>query len=488
MTTTVNKVPDLKIAPRPEAQNDGVRPDDNQADSLNPVPDRSPESVAARSLSTRIVRGAFQLLLPIAVIASGIGAYNYLKATKPEAPKRLAKPTVYAVRAVPVSFADVRPELRLFGTTVAGRQVEIRSLVAGQVVSTNDHLRDGGTIPQGATILSIDPFNYEATLAETKSQLAEITAKIAEFKASLANERSNLEFAKEQVKLASKDLARAEPLSRRGTVSERTVDDRRLTVSQRQQAISLIENNIKVWQARIIQQEAAAERLKTAEMRAVQRLAETRLKAPFNAYVTDVGAQVGRMLGVNDRVATLIDLNWIEVAFTVTDRQFGRLARGKGGIKGRTVEVRWNVGEKPIIYQAKIDRVGAKVSSEAGGVQVYARVEKPADGVGLRPGAFVELRVPDTQFENVARLPSAAVFSGDTVYVISAGKLAARKVDIVSTSGDDVLVRGNIKPNEKIMSTRLSLPGDGVRVRVIASRPGDGASNEAEPDGTKNVN
>jgi membrane fusion protein, multidrug efflux system len=472
MTSTANKVPDLKIAPGPDAPRVGT----GEGDNRDTVPRSPAEPVAARSLSTRIIRGFFQLLLPFAVIAAGVGGYNYLKSTKPPTPKRLAKPTVFAVNAIPVRFANVRPKLVLFGNTVAGRKVEIRSLVAGQVVSTSDSLRDGGTIPVGATILTIDPFNFKSTLAETKAQAAEATAKIQEYKASIANERSNLVFAKEQVKLARTDLDRAVPLSRRGTVSKRTVDDRRLTVSQRLQAIALIENNIKVWEARIAQQQAALIRLETAGRRAEQRLAETKLKAPFNAYVTDVGAQVGRMLSVNDRVATLIDLDWIEIAFTVTDRQFGRLARGEGGINGREVEVRWNIGDKPIIYRAKIDRVGANVLSEAGGVQVYARVENPAKGVGLHPGAFVELRVPDTEFTDVARLPSAAVFNGNTVYVIAEGKLSARKIAIVSTSGSDVLVRGNIKAGERIMSTRLSLPGDGVRVRVIAPEPG-GATN-----------
>lgn len=431
------------------------------------------------SLIVRTIRGFFQVLLPLAVLAGGFGVYQYLKATKPEAPKRTARPTVFAISTSTVTLTNVRPELRLFGTTVAGRRVEIRSLVAGKVVSTSDSLRDGGTIQQGQKILTIDPFNFKADLAENQAQLSETKAKIAEFRASIASERSSLKFAREQAAIAKTDFERAQPLSRRGAVSRRTVDDRRLTLSQRQQAISTIENNINVWQARLAQQEAAIKRLETARERAQQRLAETELKAPFNAYVTDVGAQVGRMVSVNDRVATLIDADWIEVSFTVRDRQFGRLARGEG-IEGREVEVRWNVGNKPIIYQAKIDRVGASVSSEAGGVQVYARVKKPTEGVGLRPGAFVELRVPDTKFERVARLPSTAVFNRDTVYVVEDGKLTARKVAIVGTSGADVLLRGEIKPGDKVMTTRLSLPGDGVRVREIAAK--------SKSDGAPNVN
>jgi RND family efflux transporter MFP subunit len=355
----------------------------------------------------------------------------------------------------------------------------MRSLVAGQVAATSDHLRDGGKISAGEMILSIEPFNFASAIEEAEAQTNETLAKIKEFEASLVVERGNLKFAREQVELAEIDLSRAEPLSRRGAVTERVVDERRLVLNQRRQAVSQMENNIQVWQARIAQQKAVIKRLDTVRRVAAQRLSETRLVAPFNAYVTEVGAQVGRLLGVNDRVATLIDRDWIEVAFTVTDRQFGRLAVGGESIEGRNVEVRWNVGDKPLVYQAKIDRVGASVSSEAGGVQLYARVRDPAAGVGLRPGAFVEVRVPDTEFSDVARLPSTAIFNGDTVYLIKDGKLASRKVTVVATSGADVLLRGDLKSGDRIMTTRLSLPGDGVRVREVTAANGKPAAGDA---------
>ncbi|MFY0614431.1 MAG: efflux RND transporter periplasmic adaptor subunit [Hyphomicrobiaceae bacterium] len=470
MTSTASKKPDLKVASETVI---GRHEMPDRADGrAKDVPAQALPSMAAR-----LTRGFFQLLLPILVVAGGVAGYQYLKATKPEAPKRQAKPNVYAISTVPVEFGTVQPQLRLFGNTVAGRQVEIRSLVAGQVVVTSDDLRDGGKIESGATILSIDPFNFKADLQDNAAQAAEATARIAELKASLAVERGNLKFAREQAALARTDLNRAQPLLRRGAITERVVDDRRLILNQRRQAVTQMENNIKVWEARVSQQEATIRRLETARLRAAQRLSETKLVAPFNAYVTDVGAQVGRMVSVNDRVATLIDRDWIEVAFTVTDRQFGRLARGADGIEGRQVEVRWNVGDTPLVYMAKIDRVGANVSSQAGGVQLFARVDNPSQGVGLRPGAFVEVRVPDTEFSKVARLPSSAVFDGKSVFIIQDGKLASRKVSIISTEGSDVLVRGALQAGDKVMTTRLSLPGDGVRVKEVgapaAAKAGD---------------
>ncbi len=482
MTSTASKKPDLKVASETAIEPVVGKRDVSQRSGQVPAETAAKQS---SSLAVRLTRGFFQLLLPVVVIAGGVAVHQYLKATKPETPKRKAKPSIYAISTVPVAFGTVQPQLKLFGTTVAGRQVEIRSLVAGQVITTSDDLRDGGKIAAGATILAIDPFNYKSDLQDNEAQTAETAAKVRELEASLAVERGNLKFAREQADLADTDLKRARPLLERGAITERVVDDRRLILNQRRQTVAQMENNIGVWQARIAQQKAAVSRLETGRLRAAQRLAETKLVAPFNAYVTDVGAQVGRMVGVNDRVATLIDRDWIEVAFTVTDRQFGRLVRGAGGIEGRQIEVRWNVGETPLVYSARIDRVGASVSSQAGGVQLYARVDKPADGVGLRPGAFVEVRVPDTEFKKVASLPSTAVFNGDTVFVVKDGKLAARKISIVSTSGSNVLVRGTLEAGDKIMITRLSLPGDGVRVKeasALPSSPGVGKAG-AKADG-----
>lgn len=471
MTKSASKKPDLKVASEqvigPVEVGEGTPPGQAQ----KPAQDRP--------FWAKLTRGFFQVLLPILVIAGALATRQYLVATKPEAPVRKAQPTVYAINTVPVTFGNVQPELKLFGTTVAGRQVEIRSLVAGQVVTTSDSLRDGGRVEAGDAILTIDPFNFKSDLQDNKAQTAEAAARIKEFEASLEVERGNMKYARQQAKLAETDLNRAKPLSRRGTVTERTVDDRRLVVIQRNQTVTQMENNIRVWEARIAQQKAVMARLETSRQRAAQRLAETNLVAPFNAYVSDVGAQVGRMLSVNDRVATLIDRDWIEVAFTVTDRQFGRLAAGASGIEGRKVEVRWNVGSEPLVYSARIDRIGASVSSQAGGVQLFARIDKPATGVGLRPGAFVEVRVPDTRFSDVASLPSSAIFNGDTIFVVSDGKLASRKVRVVSTAGADVLVRGAIKAGDQVMTTRLSLPGDGVRVRVSPAKHEGGSKRAA---------
>jgi len=183
--------------------------------------------------------------------------------------------------------------------------------------------------------------------------------------------------------------------------------------------------------------------------------------------VSEPNAEAGKVLSTNDAVATLIDKSWIEVRVTLSDAQYGRLVRETGGVIGRPVTVRWQVGEEPFSYDARIMRVGARIQSTSGGVNVYARVDNPLEPTPLRPGTFVEVRVPDIRYEDVVRLPQTALYNDDHVYVIAEGRLVRRDVKQLGGTDGYVLVRGDLKDGERVAATRLARPGDGVKVEVV---------------------
>lgn len=462
----------LQEFPPPDAQS--AEPSSSAAFALGPnaeEQDRQKASTHPRKppksfgrIVAAILRIGLKTLLPVGIVAGGYIGYKTLVATKPETPVRPKTEIAFTINSVVAKSGSYQPLMTLFGSTVAGRQVDIRALVSGKVVETGDSLREGGQITDGDLLVKIDPIDYQTALAELKAQLSETRARVAEFESSLAAGRQSLVYARNQVELAETDLKRAEPLAERGAVSERTVDDRRQILLQRRQAADEIENNLKVWEARISQQEAAITRLENAIERADRRLSETELRAPFSAYVTEVGAQVGRMVGVNDKVATLIDSDWIEARFNLTDEQFGRIVAKEGKLAGREVTVRWVLGSNTFSYPAVIERIGARISSATGGVEVFARIKKPSKPVPLRPGAFVEIDVPDTRFDGVFRLPSTALYTGDRVYIIENDRLVTRKVSVVGGIGNDLLLEGDLKTGERVLATRISTPGDGVKV------------------------
>jgi len=434
-----------------------------------PEPDEGSGSTdgAGKSRLSGGLRLLMQVLLPLALLAGAYVGYEYLLATKPTVAPEPPKEAVSPVRAVAVTYSSYQPQLTLYGETTPGREVQLRSLVAGEVVETSSNLLDGGEVSEGEVLLRIDRFDYEVALDEAEAQIAETKARLKENEAQIRAEQAALERAREQLEIARRDLARAERLVNRGALSEQTLDQRRLTVSQRQDAVEQRQSTLTVQQARADQQRAALERLRASKRTAERNLSNTVLTAPFDAYVDDPNAEVGRVVSTNDAVATLIDKTRIEVRVTLSDRQYGRIVRESGGVLGRSVQVRWYVGSEPFVYDAEIVRVGSRISAASGGVNVYARVDNPLEPTPLRPGAFVEVRVPDIEYEDVVRLPQTALYNNDHVFVIADGRLERRDVEQVGGSDGNVLVRGDLQNGDTVAVTRLARPGDGVKVTIV---------------------
>jgi RND family efflux transporter MFP subunit len=374
--------------------------------------------------------------------------------------------SLITVETAPVILKTHRPYLTLYGTTVAGREVDLRALVAGQVKTTNAQLIPGGRVNAGDRLLTINPFDYKIDLAEAQAQLAEVKAKLTETDASLRVEQGNLISTQNQLVLAERDLKRAESLAKRGSLAQRKLDDRKLIVLQRKQAVSQSKNTLDVWSARRQQQLATIARLEAVVDRAQQKLKDTVLKAPFDSYVADVGAQVGRMLSVNDRVATLIDRKWLEVRIVLSDAQFSRLSTSAQSLIGRQALVRWQAGHQTIPYSAEIDRIDARADSENGGIRVFARLKDPARPFQIRPGIFVEVELPDAAIDAAFKVPSEAVYNGETVFIVNEDRLQKRRVTVVGIEEAFLVIKGQIAEGERVLITRLARPEAGMRVKV----------------------
>ena len=85
------------------------------------------------------------------ILAGGWFGFRYLQETRPEPRRVEAEEKAFPVTTTPVVFQQLQPMLTLYGRTVAGRTVDIRALVAGQIVETGPGLKDGGTGRRRAT-------------------------------------------------------------------------------------------------------------------------------------------------------------------------------------------------------------------------------------------------------------------------------------------------------------------------------------------------
>jgi len=371
-----------------------------------------------------------RIRLPILIVAVTAGVIALLIATRPRLTPVEKPERVWPVDVVEARHADVRPDLELFGEIVAGRRSELRPLVSGLVVKIGDLFQEGALVAAGDLMLQIDPFDYRTDLAEQESLLREARARLEKLK---------------------RDHARAEKLFADDNVSEQFLDDARLAV---------------------IEQESLVEQRDIGVQKAKKALADTRLVAPFAGVLKDVKADLGQQFSGfgDDKVAVLIDTSRVEVRFSLSNAQYGRLLEEAGSLKGRPVQVIWPVGDRDMRFDATIERVGAEIASTTGGVDAFAVVDTGGEQTLLRPGAFVRVVMRDREYPAVLRLPDSALYGGDRVFVVEDGRLVAHRVRVEGYAGTDILIRAGgepgIRDGQQIVVTQLREAGPGAKVSI----------------------
>jgi RND family efflux transporter MFP subunit len=374
--------------------------------------------------------GFRRFLLPLIIVGVTAGIVYVLVATRPQIVPTVAPERVWPVDVVPARIGTIQPELNLFGEVVAGRRTELMPLVSGVMVEIGENFREGGRVQKGELLLQIDPFTYETDLAEQRSILKEGRIKL---------------------KMLSRDLERAKELFAAKNVSEQFLDTAELEV---------------------LQQEAIVEQREIAVKRAKRDLADSRLVAPFDGVVNEVNASLGKQFSGfgADKVGELIDTSRLEVRFSLTNAQYGRLIESGKSLVGLPVEILWKVGQGMAQYAAVIERIGAEIESTTGGVNAFAVIDTGGEQTDLRPGAFVSVQLSDKAYANALQVPDTALYGEDSVFVVQDDRLVTRKIQVIGFAGTNVLFRSDdrfpILEGDLIVTTQIREGGAGSKVLV----------------------
>lgn len=408
----------------------------------------------------------FKILLPLIILAIGGAGMAYFKATKAVDQPIVVEERVWNVSANTVQLGSLAPKVELFGTLIASRDVELRSLVAGEVIGVAQDFREGARIEKGALLVEIDPFDFEALLAERTASALEAESRLIELKALKRSEEASLARDREILALDVRNLKRSEKLSKRGNISEKALDDARSALSRQMQQVEQRDAQLDIQSARIGQQEAVLRRLEVGVKRAERDLSNTRLIAPFAGYISQISAELGKRIDAKDKVARLIDAGQLEVAFHLSDKQYGLLIDSKGGVFGRSIQVSWRTGNTAHVFDGTIARIGSEIKAETGGIDAYATLKAESLIAEARPGAFVDVILTGELYENAVRVPEQSVYSKNTVYVAENGRLDARRIKILFDNGTSFLVTGDLKDGDQLVTTRFSEIGPGIRVEL----------------------
>ena len=406
-------------------------------------------------------------LAPVMVLLIAVLIAGYLEATKPQLKPSESVEREWLVDLVTTSIGDQEYFVKAYGEVIPERDLEMRSLVSGQVIEVSPNFKDGGIIDSGEMLLQIEPFEYVSTMNQAKAELSSARALLKEYKAQLRAEERSADQNKIQLELAIRELNRRKKLLTQKVVSEKHVEDAAILASERERIEGLSTETVRAYAARLERQESVISSAEIFLQRTQRDLKNTKLIAPFEGYLTSTSAAVGKRLSINDRVARLLDLKQLEVMFHLPDSEYGKLISSDGGgLEGRIITVVWRFGQQTREFVAAIERVSSEIKSETGAIRVYAQLFTDSESILIRPGTFVEVIMPGPIFPRSVKLPENALHESNSVYVSVGGRLEKRLVDVLGRTGNEIIVRGELSDGDKVVISRFAEIGPGIKVRA----------------------
>ncbi|MDB2431293.1 efflux RND transporter periplasmic adaptor subunit [Alphaproteobacteria bacterium] len=376
--------------------------------------------------------------MPLLVLMGGFFGFSMLVATKPQTKPAENREITWSVAAQKVAYEIYQPRISAFGELRPRREVNLRALVSGEVIATSAGFEDGAQVSKGNVLLEIDPFTYENQLADARAQLKGAKAVLKERQAA--------------AKLARQEKARAQKLFKKGTVSQKTVDDKNTDAT--------------IKAARAEQQQSAVDRINVQVKKAKRDLVNTKVIAPFSGFLANITAREGRVLNPNDQVGVLLDSDNFDVVFNLSDAEYGRFLERNSEVIGRPVNIVWQLGVERIELKAEIERVGAQISQTTRGVDVYARIDGKLPS-NLRGGAFVTVELLAQPVPDVMAISKDALYGDNTLYLIENGRLTRKTIADFIDDGAQVLLRSGLNVGDMVLMTRFNEAAPGVAVKVV---------------------
>ena len=385
---------------------------------------------------------SWKALLPLLVLFAAVVVVALMvMSSEPPARHDTGEVPARLVQTATVSRAEHRIDVQATGTVVPAESVVLQPQVAGRVTAISPELEPGALVRRGDVLVQIERTDYEAAVAEAEGQLAQAQA-------DLALERGRGDVAAEEF--------------------ESFADELDVPVNE---ALALREPQLATARATVRRDEAALRRARAD-------LDRTRLTAPFDAVVVSKSVDVGAQVTAQSQLAELVAVDRYWVRATLPIAHLSEIdVPGFNAEHGSEAIIRQSVGTGRTVERAgEVTRLFGGVTEQGRLAQVLVRVPDPrareTDGLPLLLDAFVDVTLRGRRSRELIRLPREHLHEGDTVWVFDDGTLDIRSVGVVWRARDHVLIGEGLDDGEAIVTSPLSGPVAGLRLRREDSADG----------------
>ena len=388
------------------------------------------------------VLAGFAVFATLGVVGGGLALY---KKSQIEASMNAPPPPEWAeaARTAPAREIDWQPMSDLVGTAFSIRSVLLSNEVAGTV--SDVHFDSGSIVEKDSVILTLDDSTQQADLAA-----AEAAVRVAE---------SNVAVGRSRLQLAEVELNAVREASEANASTPIEMDRKQ---SEVQSAKAEVDRLL----AEVDQARSRADQARVAIEKHV-------IRAPFRARAGIRTVHEGQYLAEGTGFVRLEEISdRIYLDFAIPQEY---LARVRPGLKVMATSA--VLGGVPVAIE--VVAIDATVSNETRNARVRGVIDNPqvqggaAEDRLIRPGMFLQIRVPVDTASKVVAVPATAVRRatfGDHVWIVLPAespdvmRAKQRPVRLGPAIGDDVIVLEGLKAGEIIATSGSFKLREGVKV------------------------
>lgn len=326
------------------------------------------------------------VIIALAVIV--IGGLYFFSGGQENGPQEL--------KTVKASKGDIRREIVARGTVIPEVEVVVKSKAGGEI--TGFPYNEGDKIKKGEVIVTLDP-----KTEKSRANQSEANVRVA---------RAKLEKARTSLKDAEIKLQRSRNLYKEGIISRQELDDAEISLEK-------AKSDLKLGEAELAQaQEALNE--------ALERLADTEIKAPFTGTILKKYVEAGQVISSTlssasegTQIFSMANLDRIYVNAQVDEVDISRIKNGQ--------EAEIAVDSLPgMSFSGRVERIApkGKVERTVTVFDVVVLITGENKDI-LRPGMTSDIKVLTDVIRDATLVPNEAIRLKDAksgVYVLKNGK------------------------------------------------------------------
>ncbi len=361
-----------------------------------------------------------QKSIAIAIVAIAILLTIIMIRLGKKKPKSAPVVIAPAVRIEKVSPSSIQADIMATAVVEANQSLNITPEISGRISWINPKFKDGGTVKKGEVLVKLDARG--ATLA------------VKQYKVNVESAKLNLEQEKARGEIAKGEW---ESLGDGGDASEMILRAPQLRVAE----LNLL---------------SAKSALEKAELT----LSRTKVRAPFNASISNKSASIGQVVSPQTPLAQLLETGKMKADVTIPVDQIKWIDVPclKGCKKGSEVLIYQDITNDEII-----ERKG-EVVSLVGEIDQQTRRAKlnisiPAvksELMPLLPGAFVEVHIKGKTVDNAISIPRSGITEGKYAWKVHEDSTLVKfEFERLWGTPDDLIVKVS---NEEHIMLALNLP------------------------------